>query len=163
MPNKTQSVLLAGAAIGVAGAILNLIPTAGGCLACIAYLGAGILAVWHYTDRYNRTLKGGRGAGLGALAGLVAAVIGFILQLLFQAIGLAPGWREAMEQQLDQSGMDPAQMEQIIETFSSPLVMTGVVLAGFVVYAIVGGLGGVIGAAIFKRGTDIFEEGETLE
>lgn len=154
MSDKSQSIVLAGVSVGIAAAILNLIPVAGGCLACLVYLGAGVVAVWHYTDRHHVTLKGGEGAGLGALAGILAGAVSFALQWLFQAIGLAPNWRVAMEEQFEQSGMDPAQMEQIIEMLSSPLVMIGIVLGMLIIYAILGALGGVMGASFFKKGAD---------
>lgn len=158
MPNKSQSILLAGAAIGVAAPILGLIPGVGSCLACIAYILAGLLAVWHYTDRHHLTITGGQGAGLGALAGIVAMAIASILGFLFMSIGLTPPWREAFEEQLDASGMDPAQIDQFMEMASSPLFIVGFILLGLVIYAIMGALGGVIGASVFKKGDGFFDE-----
>ncbi len=158
MPNKSQSIILAGAAIGVAAAILGLIPAIGSCLSCIAYICAGLLAVWHYTDRHNLTLKGGEGAGLGALAGIVAMAVASILGFLFMAIGLTPPIRQVIEDQLDASGLDPAQAEQIMEMASSPLFIVGIFLVALVIYAILGAIGGVIGASVFKKGNDFFEE-----
>ena len=151
MPDKSQSILLGGAAIGIAAAMINLIPTIGGCIACLLYIAAGVVAVWHYTDRHQLTVKGGQGAGLGALAGLVAGAVAFVIQLLFQVIGLTPSWRVQMEQQFERSGMDPAQIEEILQTLSSPLVMVGIILAGLVVDAVLGAIGGAIGASMFKR------------
>lgn len=160
MSTKSQSIFLAGAAIGVLAAILGLIPAVGGCLACIAYIGAGVLAVWHYTDRHQLTLKGGQGAGMGALAGIVAMAVASILSFLFMAFGLTPPLRQLIEDQLDSSGMDPAQIEQIMEMTSSPLFIIGVFLVALVIYAILGAIGGAIGASVFKKhGTgDFFEE-----
>ena len=158
MPNKSQSILLAGAAIGVTAAILGLIPAIGSCLACVAYICAGVLAVWHYTDRHHLTLKGGQGAGIGALAGIVAMAVASILGFLFMAIGLTPPIRQVIEEQLDASGMDPAQAEQIMEMTSSPLFIVGVFLVALVIYAILGAIGGAIGASVFKKEKDFFEE-----
>lgn len=151
MPDKSQSILLGGAATGIAAAIINLIPTVGGCIACLLYIVAGIVAVWHYTDRHQVTITGGQGAGLGALAGIVAGAVAAAMQLLFQVIGLAPDWRTAMEQQFDQSGMDPAQMEQMLEWMSSPLFVVAIILIMLIVDAILGAIGGAIGASMFKR------------
>lgn len=161
MPDKSQSIILAGVAIGIAAAILNLIPTVGGCVACLIYLGAGMLAVWHYTDRHQLTLKGAQGAGLGALAGVLAGIIAFVLQLLFQAVGIAPGWREAMERGFENSNMDPAQIEEIMQTMTSPLVMIGLILVGLILNAVVGAIGGVIGASLFKKDTNVVADGGT--
>ncbi len=162
MPNKSQSIFLAGAAIGVLAAILGLIPAIGSCLACIAYICAGVLAVWHYTDRHQLTVKGGQGAGMGALAGIVAMAVASIISFLFMAIGLTPPLRQLIEDQLDSSGMDPAQAEQIMEMTSSPLFIIGVFLVALVIYAILGAIGGAIGASVFKKGNDgFFEESAT--
>lgn len=154
MPTKSQSIFLAGAAIGVAAAILGLIPAIGSCLACIAYIGSGALAVWHYTDRHQLTLQGSQGAGMGALAGMVAMAIASILSYLFMAIGLTPPLRQLIEEQLDSSGMDPAQAEQIMEMTTSPLFIIGVFLVALVIYAILGAIGGAIGATVFKKGNE---------
>lgn len=154
MPDKTQSILLAGISVGIAAAVLALIPSIGGCIACLAYLAAGVVAVWHYTDRHQLTVRGGPGAGLGALAGIAAGIVAFLLQLLFQSVGLMPNWRVAMEQQFERSGMDPAQIEEITQMFSSPLVMIGIILAGLVIDAALGAIGGAIGASMFKRGPE---------
>lgn len=158
MPTKSQSIVLAGVAIGVAAAILALIPSVGSCLACIAYICAGLLAVWHYTDRHTLTLKGGQGAGLGSLAGIVAVVVAAVLGYLFSFIGLTPPFRQAMEEQLSASGMDPAQMEQFMELMSSPLFFVGMTILGIIIGAIGGAIGGVIGASVFKKGDGFFEE-----
>lgn len=158
MPSKTQSILLAGVAVGIAAALFSLIPVAGSCLACIAYICAGLLAVWHYTSTHQLTLTGGQGAGLGALAGIAAMIVASALGFLFSAIGLTPGWQELMMQQLEASGMDPAQQEEMAELFSSPLVWIGMFLLGLIIYAIVGAIGGAIGASIFKKGRDTFGE-----
>ncbi len=153
MPEKGQSILLGGAAVGIAAAIVNLIPTVGGCISCLLYIAAGIVAVWHYTDRHQLTITGGQGAGIGALAGIVAGVAAGVLGYVFQLIGIAPDWRTAMEQGFDQSGMDPAQMEQMLEWMSSPLFMIGIILVSLIVAAILGAIGGAIGSSLFKRGT----------
>lgn len=158
MPSKSQSILLAGAAIGVAATILALIPVIGSCLACITYIGGGVLAVWHYTDRHQLTLSGAQGAGMGALAGIVAMAVAGILQFLFMSMGLTPPFREVIADQLDTSGMDPAQADQILAMASSPLFIVGVVLVALVVYAILGAIGGAIGASLFKKGGDFFED-----
>lgn len=159
MPNKSQSILLSGSAIGVAGVMAGLIPVAGGCLACVLYVVAGVGAVWHYTDRHQLTIKGGQGLSLGALAALVASAIQMILNMLFEAIGIKPGWREEARRQLEDSGMDPAQMDQMLELFSSPFAYVGMILIGLVVAVILGGIGGAIGANVFKREPSFFEGG----
>ena len=152
MPSKTQSILLGGGAIGVAAALLSLIPAAGGCLACLAVIGAGVLAVWHYTDTYNLTITGGQGAGMGALAGVVALVVAGLIGFLFQAIGLTPGFTEAFQEGFRQGNADPEQAEQILELITGPVGIITFIVVGLILYAILGMIGGVIGASIFKKG-----------
>lgn len=152
MPSKIQSILLAGAAIGVLAALFSLIPMAGSCLACIAYLAAGVVAVWHYTSTHQLTITGGQGAGLGALAAVMAGIVAAVLSYVFSAIGLMPNMQEMMRAQFESSGMDPDQIEQMIAIFESPLVIAGLYLVGLAVNAIVGAVGGAVGASIFKKG-----------
>lgn len=159
MPNKSQSVFLAGAAAGVAAVLSGLIPTVGECLACLAYIAAGLVAVWHYTDRHQLTMKGGQGLSLGALAGLVATLVQTVLEQLFVLIGLKPTWLEEMRRGFEQSGLDPAQIDQMQELMSSPFAVVGVILIWLVLGAIAGAMGGVIGANIFKSDTGFFEHG----
>ena len=95
---------------------------------------------------------------MGALAGIVAMAVAGILQFLFMSMGLTPPFREVIADQLDTSGMDPAQADQILAMASSPLFIVGVVLVALVVYAILGAIGGAIGASLFKKGGDFFED-----
>lgn len=152
MPSKTQSILLGGGAIGVAAALLSLIPIAGGCLACLTCIAAGVLAVWHYTDTYNLTITGGQGAGMGALAGIVALVVSGLIGFVFQAIGLMPSFSEAFEQGVSQGNTDPEQAEQIIEFITGPAGIATFIVVGLILYSILGMIGGVIGASVFKKG-----------
>lgn len=158
MPSKLQSILLAGVAVGVASSLFNLIPVAGSCFACLAYLAAGVLAVWHYTNNHRLTISGGQGAGLGALAGIAAMVVATGLSYLFSVIGLTLGWREQMLQQFEASDMDPAMQDQIMGYFESPFIWVAMILMGVVIYGIIGAIGGAIGASIFKKGQDPYAE-----
>lgn len=158
MPNKIQSILLAGAAVGVSAVIIGFIPVVGDCVACLLFLAAGVIAVWHYTDRHDLTLKGGQGLVLGAVAGLVAGAVQAVLERVFVGLGLKPGWQEEMQRSFDQSGMDPAQLEQIQGWLSSPGAYIGIAAVALVMCAIAGGIGGVIGANVFKRESDVLGE-----
>ena len=149
MPSKSQSILLGGVAMGVVAAALSLVPIAGSCLSCIAILGAGALAVWHYTDTYDLTLTGGRGAGMGALAGIVAAIASSLLGFLLVTIGVAPDPMEAM-QAAQANGQEMP--EWLLDFYSgSTFYVVGLVIS-VVVGATAGAIGGAIGAAVFKKG-----------
>lgn len=164
MPSKTTSILLGGVAFGVFAVLLSLLSASGdpsgpmgmvaGCLSCLGYLAAGMLAVWHYTNTNQLTIPVGQGVGMGAMTGIVAAIVGVALTLLLRAVGVLPTVEDIMLQ-MEQSGtfdeMGDAQMEQtrgMMEMFNGPLGWgIGVVLG-----AILGLIGGAIGASIFKKG-----------
>lgn len=161
MSDKVQSVLIGGVAAAVLATLLSLPQNQClGCLACLCYIGSGLLAVWHYTNTQSLTIKGGEGASIGALAGVVSGVVGGILGLIFRAIGLLPTAEEAIQQledsgQLDQA--DEATMELmygIIEFFNGP----GGIVVGIIFAVILGVIGGAIGAAVFKKGSTTASE-----
>ena len=135
--------------MGVVAALVSLVPVAGSCLSCIAVLGAGALAVWHYTDTYDLTLTGGSGAGMGALAGLVAGIASSLLSFLLVAVGVAPDPMAALE--AAQAG--GAEMPQwLLDFYSGSTFYVVALVIGLVIGAIAGAIGGAIGAAVFKKG-----------
>src|SRR5690606_18851160 len=115
---------LSGVATGVLASLLSLIPVVN-CLACLAYVGAGLLAVWHYTSTHQLTITGGKGAGMGALAGIVAAVVAQLIAFILSQLGLTPGMAEAIEQALQSRMMDPEQADQIASMVTSPAFLVG--------------------------------------
>ena len=163
MPSKTQSVLLAGIAVGVVSALFNLIPVpiAAACLSCTAYLVAGVLAVWHYTSTHQLTITGGQGAGMGALAAVAAGIVATVLLYVFGALDVIPTMEERMMEQLDQQNLTGEQREQALSFIQSPLVMIGAMLVYLIIYAIVGAIGGAVGASVFKKGRDAFGDETT--
>ena len=159
MSGKSQSILLGGAIVGAVVGLSGLIPILGGCLGCIGYIAAGLVATWHFTNENEVTLDGGSGAGMGALAGVVAGVVGGLIGLLLMQLGLTPGPGDIMDMFSGMEGMDPEQLEAMEEQMggmedmmSSPAVMIGATLFGIVIGAILGAIGGAIGASMFKKG-----------
>jgi len=151
MKEKLPSILLGGAVVGVANVPVSQIPVVGGCLACLLYIGAGMLAVWHYTNTHRVTLPGGQGAAMGLLAGIVAALLGGVLAILLIQLGVLPDPIAAMEASGQLSQMPPEQAEmalRIARMFAGPLGL----LIGAVIGGLIGLIGGVIGAATFKKG-----------
>lgn len=151
MPAKTHSIILSGVAIGVLASLLSLIPVVN-CLACLAYVGAGLLAVWHYTSTYQLTIPGGKGAGMGALSGLIAAAVAQAIAFLLSQLGLAPSMEEAITQALETGMADPDQVDQIRAFVTSPGFLVGALLFSALIAALLGVLGGAIGASVFKKG-----------
>lgn len=157
MPSRAQSVLIGGVVIGVAIAILDFVPFLGQCLACLAIVGAGVLAVWHYTSTYNLTITGGTGAGMGALAAIVAAIVDGLFGFVFAALGLTISPQEAMRRSVDQmreGGMSPEQVEAVQQFVESPLFLPSVMFCAIVIYALLGAIGGAVGASIYQKGDE---------
>ncbi len=155
MSGKTQSILFAGAVFGTATAVVALIPV-GGCLCCLTYIGAGVLAIWHYTNTTEGTsLTSGEGAGSGALAGVVAAIVASILGLLFMSAGIGPdvetAMEEAMNQLYDSGQFDEEQLESIEELSDSPLLFVGSTFFSMIVAALLGAIGGALGVSWFAK------------
>lgn len=158
MSGKSESLLLAGLATGVVASLLESVPGGAGCLVCAVYLGSGMLAVWHYANTYALNVLAGTaaamGAGAAALGAVVASGIGYLLALL----GARPTLREQIDEALEvleREGVGMAQIEMMREWTASPAFMTTAVLFGISLVAILGVVGGLIGAGLFKRaGTD---------
>lgn len=154
MPNKTQSILLVGVIAGLVGVLASFIPAAGDFIACLAYIGAGMLVVWHYVDNNKVTLTGGQGIGLGVLTCIAAYITGLILDVLLRALAIKPSWQEEMRRGMEQGGADMAQLGGFGEFMTSPgfvVVMMGI---GLIFSVIAGVIGGVIGSKLFKRGEE---------
>lgn len=170
MPPKTQSIILGGVAIGVVATLFSVIVNmvqgdagAGGpmsavlgCCACLVYVGAGLIAVWHYTNTYNLTIPAGQGVGMGALAGLVAALIAIALGLVLRAVGILPDVEDIIAQLEDSPQFDGMSDDQVEQALQMTRMMAGV--GGYAIALVAGVLlgliGGAIGAAIFKKGGD---------
>lgn len=153
MPSKTQSILLSGGVIGIVLVVVQFIPWVGACLCVLAILGAGLLAVWHYTDTYQLTVAGGTGAGMGALAAVAAGIVDGVIGLIFQALGLVPSAEEAAQAFLE--GMQQAgsgeQAEAVRQLVESPLFLIAVFGIQLLIFAVLGAIGGAIGASLFKK------------
>ena len=150
MPNKTESIFLVGVITGLVGVLASFIPAAGDIVGCLAYLGAGLLVVWHYVDKHSVTLSSGQGIGLGVLTCLVAFVTGFVLDLLLRTTGIKPSLQEEIRQGVEQSGADPAQLGWYGEFIMSPSYIFVILGIGLVISVLLGLLGGLIGSKMFK-------------
>jgi hypothetical protein len=151
MQDKLLSVLLGGTIVGIASTLIAKIPFLGGCLACLSYIGAGLLAVWHYTSTQQCTLSGGQGALLGLQSGAAAALISGLLTLFLIRVGFFADPIAMLETsgQLDQ--MSPQQAELVVRLTKIFSGFWGIVF-GMLIGGIFGLFGGILGAATFKKG-----------
>lgn len=157
-PDNFNSVLIGASVIFVIGVVpfLNLINAC-----CLGMLLGGGVAVWHYVNQYNLALTSGEGFKLGAMAGLLGGlaglVVGYVLIVLFD---YQPGAEAIKELMLNIFGDDPtvrAQMEESFREQSANALSAGNIAIGaistIIIYPLFAGLGGIIAASMFKRGS----------
>ncbi len=154
MPNKTESILLVGVIAGLVGVLASFIPMAGQFVGCLAYIGAGLLVVWHYTDKHSLTLSSGQGIGLGVLTCLAAFVTGFVLDMLLRATAIKPSLQEEILQGVEQGGTDISQLGWYGEFIMSPSYVFVIFGIGLLVSLLLGLVGGLIGSKMFKKGEE---------
>lgn len=152
MPNKAESILLVGVIAGLASVLASFIPAAGDFVSCLVTLGAGMLVVWHYTDKHRVTLTSGGGINLGVLTGLAAFGTGFVLDTIVRLIGVKPSLQEEIRQGVEQGGANMSQLGAFGEFMMSPAYVVFVAGIGLVVSVLLGLVGGLIGSKMFKRG-----------
>lgn len=156
MNNKLQPALIAGVAMAVIGAVLNLVSTlmqtpgetpspftgmAVGCLSCLLTIGGGAFAVYLYVQRSSAPATTGDGAVLGLLAGLVSAVITLLVTTpLSYFIN-----RDAVETQLE-----PLRQQFGYEGSALTLVML-LSLGGLIITPLITMLGGLLGVPLFEK------------
>jgi len=163
MPSKTTSVLIGGLATAVLVTLLGVwaltgnavIRTLVGCLSCLVYLCAGLIAVWHHTTEHSVTLTGGQGVVLGLFSGAIAGAAAAILQRILVIVGITPGPEEVMRASgvsMDQPGMEFAKI--MMETMSGTTGLVISIVLGAIFGGVLGLAGGAIGSSIWKRGND---------
>ncbi|MCY4158873.1 MAG: DUF4199 domain-containing protein [Bacteroidetes bacterium] len=176
MPSKIQSILVGGLLSAVTGVIvavaqqmsgasdpLNPQPVLGvifGLLGCMVALSSGLVAVWHYTSENELTISGGQGVGIGVLAGIVYAVAAIALSWLLVAVGLLPSPEETLDMVRQSGAFDTPGAEQA-EAITKIMVTWGYLVITAISGIVMGLIGGAIGAAVFKRGSE--EEMELSE
>jgi hypothetical protein len=139
MKLNMTSVLYAAGIAGVAAGILSVVPLVNfvNCLLCGWLWVGGGAAVYLYNNREKVSLDSGNGFLLGAIAGVIAAVI--------IAVGSAIGFAGV-------SVSDPEFAPYLDQIGVGAAAVAGFSLICSAAFSIVfGGLGGLIGASIFKK------------
>lgn len=146
MSLNNRSMWIAAGIAGVLMAVLSSIPILNflNCVLCAWLWGGGIFAVWYYKRTEPGVLSSGQGVMLGAAAGLVGGIIAGILNLVFRSAGLA-AMLASQAANMGEAG------NQLRELAASGAVSILGVLFGLVLYVLFGGIGGLIGAAVFGK------------
>ena len=153
MSNPGLKAGLVGAAVAVVLSLLSAVPCLGcitGILGLVLYVGAGVLAAYWLTP--PRTV--GDGAGAGAIAGVITALAGGVMSMIVGAarFAMTGGSAAVMSQippeslrQLQQAGVDPSLFASMGGVIGISAVCC---IAGLLVAAVLGAVGGMITAAI---------------
>ena len=155
-PNYGQPALIGGLVMGVLSA-LPLV-SAGNICCCLWVVTGGLVAAYLLQQNQPMPISPADGALVGLLAWLAGAVVQVVISI---PIGLLVGPMErAMVQRiLDMSGAMPPDVRDAVERYGRDAQSGGLFLLGrifaFVIWLFVGAifstLGGLLGAAIFKK------------
>ena len=166
MQSQTTSILIGGLTCALLSTAIQIVSTmsnpAGqdpmlgavfGCLGCIVGLTSGFIAVWHYTGEYELTLSRSAGVKMGALAGLVSGLVGFLMVRALMMMDVLPSADDVILQIMENSNLDgaDAEMDFVTQLIGLSMGWLGLVMA-LIFGPILGLLGGMIGAAMFKKG-----------
>jgi len=147
-PESFIPALIAGAAAGALSGVPLL-----GCLCCLWIIGGGMLAVHLASKSFPGNLTAGDGALIGALAGVIAAVVDTLISIPFQALN-AELMQRLMERFAEYSADLPGNWREIMERGigqpSPGWFFLGLVISA-AIFAVLGAVGGVIGASLFGK------------
>jgi hypothetical protein len=153
-----QPALIGGLVIGVLSSLPII--SAGNICCCMWVVAGGAVAAYLLQQNQTAPIAPGDGALVGLFAGLIGAVVGFVISIPLSLM-MAPMQRVMMQRVLENAGDMPPAVRQMLENFSAPQTAAGflgqlafrIVFFGItlVVWSIFSTLGGLLGAAIFKK------------
>jgi hypothetical protein len=148
-----QKSLTAAGIAGLAIGLLSGLPliSALNCLLCAPIWGGGMLAVWLYKRNSGAlSVDNSKGTVLGLIAGLIGGLIAGVLGLLTS--GGTAAVISGMQSQIESMPAEQQEMmRQIITMISDPSTQIIGLVCNLVLFAILGAIGGVIGAAVFGK------------
>jgi hypothetical protein len=152
MDDQRQGMFTPALVGGAVAGILSALPFVN-CLCCLWIIGGAMLASYLLSKNSTVSLSAGDGAIVGIFAGIIAAVAHSLVSLPLQ--GFNRRWLQVFMEQFSQFAEEmPSGWEKLLEqqtrATSLPLFLLGLVILA-AIYAILGALGGVIGASLFGR------------
>ncbi len=125
---------------------------------CLFGAFAGMVAVWHYSNEYDITMKLGRGALIGFLAGAGMVIISAILSKLWVLIdpSYAEKMMEASIEQMESMGLSEEQLEAARERSEGGTSVLWNLIIGIPVFGILNLLTGMLGVQLFAKEEDDF-------
>jgi len=152
----TQPALIGGLVMGVLSALP--IVSVGNACCCLWVVSGGVVAAYVLQQNQALPITPGDGALVGLLAGLAGACVQAVLSVPITLL-VGPMERELVQRILDMTGNLPPDVREALERYSregssGPLLMLGRIVA-FAFWVCVGAifstLGGLLGAAIFRK------------
>jgi hypothetical protein len=147
--NKLQPALLGGLFIGVLSAlpVVNLFNCC-----CLWIIAGGMLSAYLLQQSQPTVVQVADGALVGLLAGLFGGILGTVLSIPLDRM-TNEYMRDLMGEIMERSEDVPADLRDMLENFAvGPTMLALKFFVSAVVGAIFGMLGGIIGAAVFKKG-----------
>ena len=146
---RLQPAILGGLFIGVLSA-LPLV-SAGNCCCCLWVVSGGALAAYLRQQNLPFQITASEGAIVGLFAGLIGGVATTIFSIPME-MAMGPFQRQIMERVLSSNPDFPPEMRDMLER--TAVGTAGIALklvVNFVTGVVFGLLGGLLGAAIFKK------------
>jgi hypothetical protein len=149
MSERLQPALWAGVFIGVLSALplVNL----GNCCCCLWVLAGGALAAYLRQQGLPYQIAAAEGALVGLMAGVVGAIINTVLSIPLQ-MAVGPFQQQLMERIMSQN---PDMPPELRDAFGRATMQSGAWVIGLlvtlIIYPVFALLGGLLGAAIFKK------------
>lgn len=153
--SKRKSILIAAAVTAVLGLVGYSYM-----LLCIHFVIGGFAAAGHFAKRYSISFSSIIGAKLGALSAFLGMLVAFVVFAIAFYTGFTEEDFEPLREQILQTLYEDGQPEaaEYAENMTleqvRPLILGAMVTIGSVVSLLLGALGGIIGAAMFKRGPE---------
>jgi hypothetical protein len=142
--------------------VLSALPLiyVGNACCCLWVIAGGLVAAYVLQQNQAAPISPGDGALVGLLAGLFGAVVQAVVSIPIDLI-VGPMQRAVLQRVLDMTGNMPSDMREVLERVSreglSPAWFALRWFIGLVFWLFVGAIfstvGGVIGAAVFKKNT----------
>lgn len=152
-PNKLRPAVFGGLLIGVLSALP--IVNVGNVCCCLWVICGGVLAAHLMQQEYPYAITIGDGAVVGLLAGLVGGILTVVISVPVD-MAVAPFQARFLDRFLQDAGDLPFDVRDFVERFRGPLnpIVIGIrLIFTSIVFTVFGLLGGLLGAAIFKKGT----------
>ena len=155
-PNYGQPALIGGLVMGVLSA-LPLI-SAGNVCCCLWVVSGGLVAAYLLQQNQPTPITPADGALVGLLAGLAGAVVQVVVSIPITLL-VGPMERAMVQRILDMAGAMPPDVRDTFERYGRDATAGGLFILGrilaFVLWLFIGAifstLGGLIGAAVFKK------------